>query len=90
MESAKLLGATTPFLRPKELSEDHVSLEEVLQYSVVSLNVPSGQINRLRELGIIGTEPVGSKGPRPLSLTRQKELGWIQETDEDYQSLNDI
>ena len=37
LESAKLLGASTPFLRPKELSEDHVSLEEVLQYSVVKM-----------------------------------------------------
>jgi len=37
LESAKLLGASTPFLRPKELSEDHVSIEEVLQYSVLKM-----------------------------------------------------
>jgi rhamnosyltransferase len=37
LESAKLFGATTPFLRPKELSEDHISLEEVLQYSVIKM-----------------------------------------------------
>ena len=53
------------------------------------LNVPSGQIDRLRELGIIGRMPVDTKAPHPLSLNRQKELGWIQATDQNYQRFND-
>ena len=52
------------------------------------LDMSQEEIDRLEQEQVVGRTPSGTKGPRPLPLERQKELGWIQDIDPEYLRFN--